>query len=65
MAVPAADPRREQQELTGKGSGIVRSLFHALAGRCSDFLFGEVFFSDRVVMSLRVGLHFKTGEVRL
>ena len=65
MAVPAAEPRSEHPELTGKGSGIVRSLSMPWRAAASDFLFGEVFFSDRVVMSLRVGLHFKTGEVRL
>ena len=48
-----------------KGAATAAPFVMPSAGPCSDLLFREVLLSDSVVMSVRVGLHFKTGELRL
>ena len=44
-----------------KGAAFAAPFF-VTGGRCSDSLFGEVFLPDRIVMPVRIGLHFETGE---
>ncbi|MCU1519701.1 MAG: hypothetical protein JWN19_86 [Arthrobacter sp.] len=67
MAAPAAEPPPNEAttRCDNKGSGTAAPFVRPpCAGHFSDLLFREVFPTDRIAMSLGVGFHFKTGQVR-